>query len=72
MQRGDNLLISIPFCLQRIFYNLQLGTSQAVRTYELLKAFGWTNDEQNQQQDVNEFNCKLSDLLEIQMQNTDV
>jgi len=27
---------SIPFCLQRIFYNLQLGTEDYVRTFELL------------------------------------
>lgn len=32
---------SIPFCLQRIFYNLQTG-SVPVRTFELLNAFGWS------------------------------
>jgi ubiquitin carboxyl-terminal hydrolase 7 len=67
-----NLEKSIPFCLQRIFYNLQVGSAESVRTFELLQAFGWTNNERNQQQDVNEFNCILSDQLEIQMQNTEV
>jgi ubiquitin carboxyl-terminal hydrolase 7 len=66
-------LENIPFCLQRIFYNLQLSKSfgNAVRTHELLQAFGWNNNERNQQQDVNEFNCILSDQLEKQMQNTE-
>lgn len=32
---------SIPFCLQRIFYNLQTGKGP-VRTIELLSAFGWS------------------------------
>ena len=34
---------SIPFCLQRIFYNLQLGNASFVRTHELLQAFGWNS-----------------------------
>ena len=72
IQKGDGETKSIPFCLQRIFYNLQLGSAESVRTFELLQAFGWTNNERNQQQDVNEFNCILSDQLEIQMQNTEV
>ena len=41
-----------------------------MRTQELLKAFGWNDGEQNNQQDVNEFNCILSDLLEKQMEKT--
>lgn len=63
---------SIPFCLQRIFYNLQLGNASFVRTHELLQAFGWNSQDINQQQDVNEFNCILSDQLDKQMQNTPV
>lgn len=54
---------SIPFCLQRIFYNLQTG-KDAVRTYELLAAFGWNAEQMNQQHDVNEFFLVLSDTLE--------
>jgi ubiquitin carboxyl-terminal hydrolase 7 len=62
---------SIPFCLQRIFYNLQTG-KEPVRTFELLNAFGWSQREMNQQHDVNEFFLVLSDTLEKQMRNTKV
>lgn len=62
---------SIPYCLQRIFYNLQTGKNP-VRTYELLNAFGWSAEEMNQQHDVNEFFLVLSDTLETQMLNTPV
>ena len=59
--------------MQRIFFNLQMGKrcGDAVRTHELLQAFGWGHNARNEQQDVNEFNCKLSDVLERQMQNTE-
>lgn len=65
---------SIPFCLQRIFYNLQHEylCNKTVRTHELLQSFGWTNNERYQQQDIGEFNCKLRDALESQMENTEV
>ena len=62
---------SFPFCMQRIFYNLQTG-KKAVRTFELLNAFGWNKREMNQQHDVNEFFLVLSDKLEKQMRNTPV
>eukprot|EP00347_Sterkiella_histriomuscorum_P012213 403369461 len=62
---------SIPFCLQRIFYNLQTGR-EPVRTFELLNAFGWNAEQMNQQHDVNEFFLVLSDTLEQQMNNTTV
>lgn len=54
---------SIPFCLQRIFYNLQNGVN-SVRTIELFRAFGWDQSQMNQQHDVGEFNLILSDQLE--------
>lgn len=62
---------SFPFCMQRIFYNLQTG-KRPVRTFELLNAFGWNKQEMNQQHDVNEFFLVLSDKLERQMRNTAV
>lgn len=34
--------------MQRIFFNLQLGDTEFVRTHELLQAFGWTGIERNQ------------------------
>ena len=45
---------SIPLCLQRIFFNLQEGQT-AVRTHELLAAFGWGVEQRNIQQDASEF-----------------
>jgi hypothetical protein len=43
---ASNTNQNIPFCLQRIFFNLQLGKfcGNAVRTHELLQAFGWGNN----------------------------
>ena len=58
---------SIPFCMQRIFYNLQTNKDLSVRTYELLNAFGWTQQEMNQQHDVNEYFLVLGEKLERQM-----
>jgi hypothetical protein len=34
-----------------------------VRTIELIKAFGWNEHEQNQQQDIDEFNRELKSKL---------
>lgn len=48
-QDRKKLESSIPFCLQRIFYNLQLSDQKFVRTVELLQAFGWNSQEINQQ-----------------------
>ena len=63
----------ISFNLQRIFFNLQsVDQKKAVRTSELLAAFGWNGNQRYQQQDVSEFNCVLSDVLEAQMEETDV
>jgi ubiquitin carboxyl-terminal hydrolase 7 len=47
IQKNITEIKSIPFNLQRIFYNLQLGKQDTIRTVELLHAFGWTNNERN-------------------------
>lgn len=69
IMRDDKKLI--PFCLQRIFHNLQhFDTSAArpdalldkwmeVRTLEMLNAFGWNERERTTQKDVNEFSDTL-------------
>jgi hypothetical protein len=49
--------------LQRIFYQLEKHT-EAVKTTQLLQAFGWSRHERNEQQDVSEFWLLLSDVLE--------
>ena len=43
-----------------------------MRTFKLLEAFGWSSQENNQEQDVNEFNCILSEHLENSMEGTSV
>lgn len=62
---------TIPVCLQRVFYSLQVK-SQAVSTKELLSSFGWGLEELNTQHDVQEFNCVLSDTLDRKMKGTEV
>ena len=63
----------ICYSLQKIFFNLeQTKNDQPVRTCDLLAAFGFDERDFNQQQDVDEFNNKLSDQLEQQMMNTEV
>ena len=58
----------MPLCLQRIFYNLEFGVSDPVRTIELIKAFGWNEHEQNRQQDIDEFNRELKLKLGMPLQ----
>ena len=53
-KESNNTNKSIVGCLQRIFYNLQVGMEN-VRTYELLKAFGYTDSQLKIQQDASEF-----------------
>ncbi|KAJ3075107.1 hypothetical protein HDU98_009176 [Podochytrium sp. JEL0797] len=62
---------SIPFALQRLFYNLQHSTTP-VPTNELTKSFGWDAADSFMQHDVQEFNRVLQDTLETQMMGTEV
>ena len=59
----------IPFSLQRIFYNLEKN-SPKVRTIELLKAFGWSLEDRNEQKDINEFNMALREQIKEHMEDT--
>ena len=61
---------SILLSLQRIFFNLQ-NESDAVRTYELLKAFGFTEQQRMIQEDASEFQMYLNDYLEDHIKGTD-
>ncbi|KAI8618550.1 cysteine proteinase [Chytriomyces sp. MP71] len=60
---------SIPFALQRIFYQLQLSDIP-VGTTELTKSFGWDAMDSFMQHDVQEFNRVLQDNLENKMMGT--
>ncbi len=56
--------MSIPFQLQLLFANLQLGHAKAVTTKALTKSFGWTSSDAFQQHDVQELARVLFDALE--------
>ncbi|XP_046546355.1 ubiquitin carboxyl-terminal hydrolase 40-like [Haliotis rubra] len=57
----------IPLQLQRLFARLLLLDQQSVSTADLTESFGWTNNEQFQQHDVQELNrilfCAIEDSL---------
>jgi ubiquitin carboxyl-terminal hydrolase 40 len=46
----------IPIQLQRLFAQLLLLNAESVSTDELTASFGWTNNEERDQQDVQELN----------------
>lgn len=56
---GESILRS----LQRIFFNLQTS-GKSVRTIELLRALGFSDQERMEQQDTSEFQMYLYDYLE--------
>jgi len=60
---------SIPFALQRLFYNLQYS-KEPLKTEELTKSFGWTQMDSFTQHDIQELNRVLCDNLETKMQHT--
>lgn len=49
---------TIPLALQRIFYNLQFS-KHPISTSELIRAFGWGDENINAQHDINEFSSVL-------------
>lgn len=64
-QREESILTS----LQRVFYNLQTEQNQAVRTIELLRAFGFSDQERMEQQDTSEFQMYLYDYIETTLKD---
>ena len=60
---------SMALALQRVFVMLQTSPG-ACSTVPLTKAFGWTDSERFQQQDVQELNRLLCDKLEEKMKGT--
>ncbi|KAL4222900.1 ubiquitin-like protein-specific protease [Mactra antiquata] len=60
----------IPIQLQRLFANLLLKNCQSVSTRDLTNSFGWTNDEQFQQHDVQELNRILFSAIESSLVGT--
>ena len=67
----DTLRKSIPFCLSRLFYELQRNDTEksdvTVRTSVLTDSFGWGRSDALEQHDVQEMARKLIDGLENKM-----
>jgi ubiquitin C-terminal hydrolase len=60
----------VPAQLQRLFVALQTSDERAVETEGLTKAFGWTDSDAFEQQDVNEMLVLLFDALEVKFKGT--
>ncbi|XP_071102445.1 ubiquitin carboxyl-terminal hydrolase 40-like isoform X2 [Haliotis cracherodii] len=60
----------IPLQLQRLFARLLLLDQQSVSTADLTESFGWTNNEQFQQHDVQELNRILFSAIEDSLVGT--
>ncbi|KAK7478950.1 hypothetical protein BaRGS_00029817 [Batillaria attramentaria] len=60
----------IPLQLQRLFLKLLLSNRQSVSTAELTESFGWTNNEEFQQHDVQELNRILFSAIEDSLVGT--
>jgi hypothetical protein len=63
-QKYEALDECVPAQLQRLFINLQTSEERAVETTALTAAFGWTDADAFEQQDVNELLVILYDALE--------
>jgi len=68
---SESVSMSIPLNLQRLFCQMQLGSSSA-STIELTKSFGWSNNDTMQQQDVQEFCRVLLENLETKLKKTEL
>lgn len=60
----------IPIQLQRLFTRLLLSDQQSVSTTELTDSFGWNNNEELQQHDVQELNRILFSAIEASLVGT--
>jgi ubiquitin carboxyl-terminal hydrolase 40 len=60
----------IPIELQRLFAQLLLLDQEACSTNRLTDSFGWTNNEELQQHDVQELNRILFNAIEQSLVNT--
>ncbi len=59
----DSEVHTVPYALQRVFYNLQCS-DEPVSTVELLYSFGWKKEDLVVQHDIQEFKCFLGDALD--------
>lgn len=68
---NDDQLKSVPYALQRVFYDLQFS-EKSVGTKKLTRSFGWETLDTFMQHDVQELCRVLLDNLENKMKNTKV
>jgi ubiquitin C-terminal hydrolase len=61
----------VAYSLQKIFFEL-MTESKPISTLGLVKSFGWGKEQLLIQHDVQEFNLKLSDIMEAKMKGTEV
>ncbi|KAK6092951.1 ubiquitin-specific protease ubp15 [Batrachochytrium dendrobatidis] len=66
---NDDPQKSVPYAMQRLFYNMQFAP-EAASTTELTKSFGWDTTDAFYQHDVQELNRVLQDNLESKMKGT--
>ncbi|KAM5152933.1 ubiquitin carboxyl-terminal hydrolase 40 isoform 2-T2 [Mantella aurantiaca] len=67
---ADSKVRIIPLQLQRLFAQLLLVDQQAASTTNLTSSFGWDNNEETGQQDVQELNRILFSALESSLEGT--
>ncbi|XP_068101398.1 ubiquitin carboxyl-terminal hydrolase 40 isoform X2 [Hyperolius riggenbachi] len=67
---ADNKVRIIPLQLQRLFAQLLLVDQQAASTTDLTSSFGWDNNEEVGQHDVQELNRILFSALESSLEGT--
>lgn len=66
-QTEDNS--SVALSLQRLFYDLIIGSSPA-STNQLIKSFGWSKNDTMIQHDVQEFNLLLGEIMKKKLKGT--
>ncbi len=68
---NDDTFKSVPFALQRVFYDLQFS-EKSVGTKKLTRSFGWETLDTFMQHDVQELCRVLLDNIENKMKHTNV
>ncbi|XP_052772606.1 ubiquitin carboxyl-terminal hydrolase 40-like isoform X2 [Mya arenaria] len=69
-ETANNTVRVIPIQLQRLFARLLIKNCQSVSTKDLTNSFGWTDNEQFQQHDVQELNRILFSAIESSLVGT--
>lgn len=68
---SEDPTVSIPLCLQRLFYRMQTST-EPCSTKDLTVSFGWDRGQTSMQHDAQEFSRVLIENLERKLQGTEM